>query len=295
MPAKTSMLVCVVLSASLSNARADDENPVTAPGTPSTPPAAAGEGVDQMVLPKGRALLDVFAQINLSSGAVFKPFTLTPDLWYGVTPEVTVGLVHSTVGATGFMGFGAIAGDSLCLTGSTSGCEHPYRNVGFDVRYGLKKGTTPLAFDGGLFIDDFSPFQLSLKLGLAGRYESGKIALEYMPEIFIALTNRGNTTVVGARANNDEFGLPVTLLYKATPQVALSLQTGVLVPFENAGADYFVPLTLGGHYTVSTSLTLTLAFALPILTGGTAFHPAMGTDLTGVNARALIIGGAYAL
>src|SRR5690242_12610808 len=127
MPAKTSILVCVVLGASLSNARADDENPVTSPTAPATAPAPAGEGIDQMVLPKGRVLLDAFAEINLSSGAVFKPFSLTPDLWYGLTPEVTVGLVHSRVGQIGFMGN---AGDSLCLTGSSSGCPDFYKNVG---------------------------------------------------------------------------------------------------------------------------------------------------------------------
>jgi hypothetical protein len=66
MPAKTSILVCVVLGASLSNARADEpENPVTSPTAPATAPAPAGEGIDQMVLPKGRVLLDAFAEINL--------------------------------------------------------------------------------------------------------------------------------------------------------------------------------------------------------------------------------------
>src|SRR5262249_14247626 len=155
-----------VLGASLSNARADDENPVTSPTAPAAAPAPAGEGIDQMVLPKGRALLDAFAQINLSSGAVFKPFSLTPDIWYGLTPDVTIGLVHSTLARFGFMGVGAATGDALCLTGSSNGCDSFYPGAGLLLRYGLKKGKMPLAFEGGFVIKDFDPFQIAVKLGL---------------------------------------------------------------------------------------------------------------------------------
>jgi len=297
MPAKTSILVCVVLGASLSIARADEtENPVTSPTATNAPPAPAGEGIDQMVLPKGRLLLDAFAEINLSSGAVFKPFSITPDLWYGLTPDVTFGLFHSTLGTIGFMGG---VGDSLCLTGTgTGGCPHVYNNVAFLLRYGLKKGTSPMAFDGGVVINSFDPFQLALKLGLSGRIEKGKVAFEFLPNILFGLTNREPAAGMGVVVvtNKEVLSIPLSVLYKATPKVALQLQTGAFIPLESTGDGYFIPLTIGGHYGVNESLNLTLAFSLPLLVGGNAFKPVMGVgaDQTGFNSRTLTLGATYA-
>ena len=248
-----------------------------------------------MVLPKGRLLLDAFAEINLSSDAVFKPFSLTPDLWYGVTPDVTIGLTHSSLARIGFMGG---VGDALCLTGSSNGCDGVYPGAALLLRYGLKKGNTPMAFEGGIVINDFDPFQIAVKLGLAGRYESGKIAVEFMPNVQFGLTNREPTAGMGVIVvtNKEVLSIPLSLLYKATPVVTLQLQTGAFIPLEDTGDGYFIPLTIGGHYTVNNSLSLTLAFSLPFLAAGDAFKPVMGMgpDLSGFNSRTLTLGATYA-
>ena len=101
-----------------------------------------------MTLPKGRVLLDAFFEINLASGAEFKPFSLSPDVWYGATDDITVGLVHSAVGTSGFIGG---TGESLCLAGTGGGCADVYHNVGVDVRYKLKTGMLAYAAEGGLY------------------------------------------------------------------------------------------------------------------------------------------------
>src|SRR5580692_3652648 len=102
-----SWLVVAVLVAAGSLARADT-------ATAEAPPPSS------LVLPQGKLLLDVYLEMSLSSNAVFSPVSLAPDLWYGLTDAWTLGLVHSTAGATGFIG---VSGDSLCLTGTSDGCQ----------------------------------------------------------------------------------------------------------------------------------------------------------------------------
>src|SRR5262249_3369390 len=146
MKSKALISMCV-LGMALAEARADT---LTAE---DTAPA-------QVTLPKGRFVLDVFLEISLASDAVFKPFSISPDLWYGVTDEITVGLIHSAIGELGFIGG---VGTSLCLTGSDNGCPKVYNNIGAQVRYKLMEGEYAIALDGGLFFDSFSP-EVFLKL-----------------------------------------------------------------------------------------------------------------------------------
>src|SRR5262245_41487981 len=143
---KTSTFVCVVVGATLSAlpaaAQSDTEPEAVSSST------AGPEGTDQVTLPKSRLLLDAFFESNLSDSATFKPFAISPDIWYGATDDITVGLVHSSVGSSGFIGG---ADSSLCLAGTDNGCPDVYRGFGVDVRYNLKTGMLSYAADGGVY------------------------------------------------------------------------------------------------------------------------------------------------
>lgn len=241
--------------------------------------------MDQTVLPKGRAVIDAYLEISLVSGAVFKPFSIAPDIWYGVSDDITVGLVHSIAGETGFIGG---VGDALCLSGSDV-CK-VYNNVGVDVRYKLKAGTFNWAFDGGLFFDSISPAALALKLGVLGRWHKDKLSLELEPALFFGLTNRTTDTTVGGMTttvttNGDALSVPVTGLYALTPKIAAALQIGLILPFEDTSDTYAVPLSIGFHYLATDHFILNIAFSLNrlIANGG------------GADDRSLTIGGSYAL
>jgi hypothetical protein len=262
-----------------------------APDSETKPPdaAAGADGTtDALTLQKGRAVLDAFLEISLSDGAAFKPVSLSPDIWYGVTDEITAGLVHSSVGTTGFIGG---TGQSLCLTGSSGLCNDFYNNVGFDGRYKLKTGDISIAADGGLFIEQIkSPILLDLKLGAVGRWHQGKIAVEAAPALFLGLTNRSQTIMVGGvttdvTTNADVISLPGTVLYTLNPEITLAGQTGLILPLENAGDAYAVPLSVGAFYHVNDQLNVTAAFSLPRLIAGSG---------GGIDARSLTLGGSYA-
>lgn len=238
---------------------------------------------DGFTLPKGKLALDAFVEMNLSSGAAFKPVSLSPDLWYGVTDDLTLGLVHSGVGRTGFIGG---VGDSLCITGSDNGCGHFYNNVGIDGRYRLKK---PLSLDVGLYVNSFSdPFQLAAKIGIDGRWVWGKLSVEAEPAIFIGLTNREPKDAMGnpvpSAANTETLSIPVMASYLVAPKLALGLQAGLVLPFTEPGDTWSIPLSIAARYAVSDQFGLGLAFTFPDLIGANST----------ADARSLTLGGSYA-
>jgi len=279
---KTSTFVCVVVGATLASLPAAAQSDTEQEAVSSSP--GGPEGAISVTLPKGRVLLDAFFDFNLVSGAEFKPFSFAPDIWYGATDELTVGLVHSSVGSTGFVGG---VGESLCLAGTGGFCNDVYHNVGVDVRYKLKSGMLAYAAEGGLYVREFDPFELAVKLGLVARWHSGKIAAELSPNLLIGVTNRSVTEGMVTITNNGEtLFLPITGLYAVTPKIAAALQTGIVLPFENTGDTYRVPLSIGGHFAVNESINVNLAFSLPAVVGG--------GGSTGFDARTITLGGTYA-
>jgi hypothetical protein len=267
----TIALASALVGASGLTARADE--PTTADASTSVP--------DELVLPRGKLLLDAFLEMNLSSGAVFKPVSITPDLWYGVTDDLTLGLVHSGEGANGFIG---AVGNSLCLGSS---CTDFYNDVGIDARIRLAR---PWAVDAGLYVLNFSnPFDLAGKIGISGRWTwHNKLALELQPSLFIGFTNRDPANPPApappSKKNSEELYVPVTLSYMVAPKVDLALQTGLALPFTDAGDTWSVPISIAIRYAVNGKFGIGLAFTFPDLIGGTST----------ADARSLTLGGTYA-
>lgn len=302
MLAKTSLLVGVVIGATLLAGRAHAQTEITPEPNPHAADAPMEGGEEQLTLPKGRLILDAFLEANLSSDLVFKPFSISPDIWYGATDEITVGLVHSTPGATGFMGeIGAGFtgnGDSLCLSGSDpgNGCPDVYTGFGLEGRYKLKPMYGfAVAADGGLYVRHLSdPFEFSLKVGALGRWHKDKLAVEINPSLMIGLSNRtvsqadGAGGTVDVTLNNDVLFIPGTVIYTVAPQIDVSGQTGFVIPFEDTGDRYAIPLSIGAHYHLNESVNLTLALSLPRLIASSS------GGLTGFDARVLTLGGNYA-
>jgi hypothetical protein len=236
-----------------------------------------------VTLPKGRVLLDAYFAASLNSGNEFKPFSLSPDVWYGATDELTVGLVHSSVAGSGFMGG---AGTALCLAGTGGGCADVYPGFGIDARYKLKSGMLAYAAEGGLYVRTFDPFVMAIKLGLVARWQQEKIAVELTPNLAVGVAGRTAEGMAEVTSNGETLNIPVTGMYAVTPKIAAALQTGLILPFQATGDTWAVPLSIGGFYTVNESINVNLAFSLLALVGGGAS--------TGFDARSLTLGGTYA-
>jgi hypothetical protein len=248
--------------------------------------AAGGEGGEQLTLPKGRLILNAYLEVNLSgNGGTLKPISISPDLWYGVTDDITAGVVHSSVGTSGFIGG---VGDSLCLTGSSSGCADLYRNVGVEARYKLKMSSIALAADAGVFSGHATDFHLiDVKLGAVGRWHQGQLAVEAAPALLVAITDRSVDLPGGGSqtTNPDILSLPGTVLYTLNPMITVAAQVGLLLPLENIGDNYSLPISVGAFYKVNDQLNVSAAFSLPRLIAASG---------GGIDARSITLGGSYA-
>src|SRR5262249_36536911 len=78
--------------------------------------------------PAGMISARILLDINASNDHVGKPISIAPDLYYSATDRLQFGIVHQ-----GPMGWQALPGVGLCVTGTDNGCPHLYDNVGFDI------------------------------------------------------------------------------------------------------------------------------------------------------------------
>lgn len=234
-------------------------------------------GPPRMTVPAKQGVLHAMLELSLSKDAAFEPVSLAPDLWYGVNPKLTVGLVHSGRAAAGFFGG---AGDGLCLTGEDHGCAKVYDSTGLLARYHLKDGPFTVALDGGLLVRSYDPFTVALKLGIAGRWQRGKLALDLAPNLAFGLSERDS-------GNTEQLDVPVTLSYAVAPRLALALQSGVATPVEDLIDNVVIPLSAGGQVLVNDKLFVDVVFSLPRW-----LDTVKSTN--GLDARTLTLGVGYA-
>ncbi len=233
----------------------------------------------QLTLPGGKLFLDAFLETSLSKDAAFKPVSLAPDLWYGISDDLTLGLVHSGRGATGI--FGGV-GDGVCFTGKDNGCPKIYNNLGVDGRYQLvRKSGLSLAVDGGLYGRSLDPFQLSLKLGVLARFYKEAFSVDFGPSIFIGLSKRAE-----GRGNKEILTAPATFMYALTPSLGLAAQLALTLPFSDTSSTMF-GVSAGVQYFITSQLALDAVVSLPAVVGGSAVPD-------GVDMRTLTLGVAYA-
>lgn len=243
------LLAGCLLGSFATTAVADDESPV------SDEPAGQYAGLRDVQGPAGMLSARLVLGVNMSSGAVGEPISIAPDLHYGVTDRLQLGLVH-----TGPMGWQGRPGLGLCLTGEDNGCPKVYDNVGFDVMYGLAAGGAPLSAHATLFIDSFDPTTTHLALGLAGKLHfSDTVGLLYDPKIAIALDSR--------ETNKDAIYVPLELQFQLQPATLLKVLTGISGTTSAFGDTYQVPLGLGVVQNLTSHLDLGARFSFDNLLG----------------------------
>ena len=237
-----------------------DEDGPEATGAGGGNAVAVGKASGRMTMPGGKILLNTIVEANLGKGAAGKPFSVAPDLWYGASDKLTLGLVHSGRGITGFL---TGAGRGLCFGDKEGACAFGlgkiYTTAAVEARIGLTEGGFPLALSIGAVAEAFEPeLVLSGKIGLVGRTQ-GKVALEVAPTVFAGITQR---KVLDAGVNEEVFSLPVTLFFKLSPSFAIALQSGVVLTLQQAADSYEIPAAAGFAWWVSPKFSIDVAFGL---------------------------------
>ncbi|MBA3538524.1 MAG: hypothetical protein H0T79_02745 [Deltaproteobacteria bacterium] len=240
---------------------------------PAPPPARPAPG---LTLPQGSFALTLVTEVNTSVGKLGEPFSLAPDLAVGVTPDLTLSVVHSTFGITGFRGS---AGRGLCLAGREHGCPHVYDNAGFETLYSLRRGAFAIAANLGVHALKIAAGHHDLKAGFKLRYATGRVSVTALPSVFVALTERDDAMT----PNRDLVFVPAVLAYKVTPAFAVAVATGVKGPIEGFGKGYEVAVALGLQVAISPTVGVGGTWAHGKITGGEATLP----DDNGFDFRAL--------
>jgi hypothetical protein len=244
--------------------------------TAATVTTTARKGV---TLGEGKLNLTVTLEPSLSRDSVFEPFSIAPDLSYGVTSKLTLALVHSGAAVTGFRGG---AGSGLCLSGHEGKCPDVYRNVGFEGMVSLVEGPVALAAQVGVhFTSIGDPTTAKLKLGARTRASAGRLTLLFNPSLFVATNDRDR--------NTDALFLPVALSFKATAAFSSGVGTGLKLPdLGDIGGGYQIPVGVFGQLQLTRAFSAGASFVFGNLVGGEATRD-------GVDGRFLQLWASYTL
>jgi hypothetical protein len=242
------------------------------------PEAAPQPGI---TFPAGAINVMANFEANLSTDRAFKPFSIAPDISYGVSDDLTVAVITSTFGVTGFRGN---AGAGVCLAGTDNGCAEVFNNVGVDALYNLARGGFALAAFGGVHALSLDPFNVAARGGVRGRLVAGNLIIAFSPSVFVGLNHRDG-------GNKEFLWAPVFIGYRATPQLVAGAGTGIKGPLDGFGDSWSIALVPQVLYTLSAKIVLGVSFAMPRILAGDAFPDGS----KGVDARYLQAWVSYTL
>jgi hypothetical protein len=234
-----------------------------------------------LTLAQGTVQVALTAELEMSVDRVGKPLSLAPDVSYGVSDDLTVSLIHSKYGITGFR---AAAGGGLCLTGEDNGCVAVYNNVGAEAWYRLlKSGPLAAAAGGGVHATNLDAGHVSVKLGVRARRAFGRVALIAQPSVLIAVTERDPDA--GTPKNNDTLWVPVQVTWRAADALTVGVGTGIKGPFSGFGDAWQMPLGFMAQYAIDPSLSVGASWVFGQMLGGAENPPDPAPAVTGPDLR----------
>jgi hypothetical protein len=176
------------------------------------------------VLPHGAIDARLSIEASLNARRVADPISLAPDVWYGASDQVTVGVITSGDALPRIQ-----VGDGLC-----HGCDRLYDNLGLDLRVAW---SPRVAFESQLVLRSFDPWKPSWRPGLRVHLARGAFAFDAAPQLWLGLANVD-------RGNADELSVPVwgrVFFWRAEAW----LYTGVRGELAGFGEKYAIPVALG--------------------------------------------------
>ena len=224
------------------------------------------------VLPTGIFTLTVTAEVEASKGTFGDPTSIAPDAAIGLNDQLTLALLHSTFGRTGFRGN---AGGGICITDA---CGNIYDNAGAEAYYGLVDGAFAIAADGGVHATSFDRGHYAGKVGARIRLLAGQVSLVSLPSVAIAISKRDEQP--------DRLFVPLNAAVPVNRALSLGLITGFKSPLDNLGDGYEIAAGAFVQYVATPSVSLAASWVHGKIIGGDAALPG---DASGVDSRALQI------
>jgi hypothetical protein len=167
-----------------------------------------------LVLARGEIEAQLTVETSLRARSVGTPLSLSPDVWVGITPRLTVGLIHSNQSVDQID-----TGDSFCLRGNERECDRTYQGSGVDARYGWRSGPLAVAPRLRLLLRDVEPAKPAVTTGALVRWTHGRFAVTTDPYLRLGLANRDE-------GNRAALFVPVWLAVQPTCNWMLALHVG---------------------------------------------------------------------
>jgi len=225
----------------------------TAEGEPPPPRPAANWLVYNerpLTLSKGMLLLHGDLVDVLTSGQGGKPIWITPNIYYGVTDDFTIGIAGN-VDAEFFP-----VGGGFCFGGTY--CSNHILNKGsLDMLLSLLRAPgSAVALHAGADVSNFSPFVLDVRGGALMRFGlAGPLALLADPAVSVYVLNRGP----GAE---EWITVPLRLGFQINDQVNAGLATGLNAPVDGFAKNYAIPVGVMALLTPNERLDVGFNFTL---------------------------------
>lgn len=188
---------------------------------------------DSLVLRADQIEARITAEIELAPRLVRKPTSFAPDVWFGATSRVTIGLIHSNASLSRID-----RAASYCFEHDTIyGCDRTYHNAGLDVRYAARRGTFAVAPRARLLIRDVDPWKPAVTAGALLRWQRGRFAVTGDPYLRLGLynTDRGNRTALF---------LPVEAALRVIARIEVVAHTGYNSDLAVWHDGFHIPLAL---------------------------------------------------
>jgi hypothetical protein len=208
-----------------------------------------------LVLDPGEVVTRVAVEIGLSTGRLAQPLSVAPDAWIGVSPRLTIGLVHSNASLDQID-----ARASFCLRGDALSCDRAYRGSGIDVRWSWREGSLAVAPRGRLVLRDLDPWKPAVTVGALARWIRGRYAITSDPYLRLGLAHRE----LGNRA---ALFVPIWLGIQPACRWLVALHTGWDTELATWRDTWHVPLGLEVVAQATRRLDIGLAAGFPRLAG----------------------------
>lgn len=209
-----------------------------------------------IVLDRGELDAQLVADINLAPKQIGHPTSLAPDIWFGVLPALTVGVIHSQPSVDRFA-----PGATFCVVHQpVTGCESTYRGSGLDVRYGALRGDLAVAPRVRMLIRDLDPIKPAATLGALVRWTRGRFAITGDPYLQLGLANTD-------RGNRHALFVPVSFAVQPLARWELALRTGYNSDLAVWRDGWHVPIVLVTRVAASEHVDAGIMLAFASLLG----------------------------
>ena len=195
-----------------------------------------------LVLDEGQVAAQLVLETNDAPDHGFgNPVSIAPDVWVGITPRVTLGIIHSDPSVDRFApGASICIHDDPTLTKDDALChKETYRGGGLDALYNLDM---PAGFSfaphARFLIRDLEPVKPALTLGASARWQHGRWAVSADPFVQLGLYNLG-------RGNRAQLWIPIALAVQPMERWVIEFHTGWDSEIETIRDGWHVPIAAG--------------------------------------------------